>query len=204
MTPSRQSRQSHQPKRVPGRPRRGRPEDTRARLVAAATREFEQAGYGGTDSNRLARAAGYAPGVFYRHFGDKRALFLEVYREWVEREWTALASLERGAAAPQRARAIVDLVFAWHAEHRGLRRSLRALVASDDLVRAAYQQQRARQLDWLAELAPAMPRERAALLLYTVERAADGAADGEPAALGMDAGKLARELAKEITPFLKP
>ena len=39
------------------RPRRGSPDETRARLVAAAAAVFNQEGYDGTDSNKLARAA---------------------------------------------------------------------------------------------------------------------------------------------------
>src|SRR5439155_19483347 len=77
------------------RPRRGSPAETRARLVAAAAREFGRVGYDGTDSNRLARAAGYAPGTFYKHFADKRAIFLEAYRAWVTAEWVAIDRLLR-------------------------------------------------------------------------------------------------------------
>ncbi|MCC6998326.1 MAG: TetR/AcrR family transcriptional regulator [Deltaproteobacteria bacterium] len=189
--------------RPPPRPRRGTPEATRARLVACATREFARAGYLGTDSNRLARAAGYAPGVFYRHFRDKRALFLEVYRHFVEAEWQALTALPPGDPAT-RARAMVDIILGFHREWRGLRRSLHVLCASDPGVRRAYQRARARQLDWLAERAPHLPRERAALLLYLFERTSDGVAEGEPAALGLDPAELAAALAHELATALSP
>ena len=43
---------------VEPRRRRGSPDETRARLVAAAADEIERAGYHGTDTNRIARAAG--------------------------------------------------------------------------------------------------------------------------------------------------
>src|ERR1700733_4737197 len=64
------------------RPRRGSPEQTRDRLVAAAAKLFNQTGYHGTDSNRIAKAAGYSAGVFYKHFNDKRAIFLAAYEGW--------------------------------------------------------------------------------------------------------------------------
>lgn len=202
-----QPRQPQQPRPSPARPqprpRRGTPETTRARLIATATREFARAGYLGTDSNRLARAAGYAPGVFYRHFRDKRALFLEVYRNFVASEWQALTALPPGDPAT-RARAMVDIILGFHREWRGLRRSLHVLCAIDATVRRAYQRARARQLDWLAGRAPHLPRERAALLLYLFERTSDGVAEGEPAALGLDAAELATALAHELESALSP
>src|SRR5262245_38634771 len=72
------------------RPVRGTPDATRARLVAVAARTFNRDGYHGTDSNRLARAAGYAPGTFYKHFPDKRAIFVAAYESWVAAEWRAI------------------------------------------------------------------------------------------------------------------
>jgi AcrR family transcriptional regulator len=50
------------------RPRRGTPAQTRERLVAAAAILFNRAGYHGTDSNRIARAAGYSTGTFYLNY----------------------------------------------------------------------------------------------------------------------------------------
>ena len=68
------------------------PEETRSNLVAAAAKLFNSVGYYGTNSNRIARQAGYAPGTFYVHFADKLEIFLEVYRGWVESEWQAIAA----------------------------------------------------------------------------------------------------------------
>src|SRR5207237_2486008 len=59
---------------------------TRDRLVTTAMRVFNQVGFWGTDSNELARAAGYSPGTFYRHFADKRAIFLAAYQSWAAAE----------------------------------------------------------------------------------------------------------------------
>lgn len=185
------------------RPARGTPEETRARLVAAAAEVFEREGYGGTDSNRLARAAGYAPGTFYKHFPDKRALFLAVYEEWVTREWTALAAVlglgpaaKGTSAAPPgvRAATVVDLVLEHHRRFRGLRASLRALVATDDTVRDFYQAQRRRQLEWLGRGRAVERRVSDALTLFTLERAADALADGEADALGLPATELRAQL----------
>ena len=75
---------------VRSRPSRNRqPNKTRDALLEAAARIFNSAGYHGTDSNRIAREAGYAPGTFYVHFADKLAIFLEVYEGWVSTEWAS-------------------------------------------------------------------------------------------------------------------
>src|SRR6202453_5320178 len=68
-------------------PRRGTPEQTRARLVTTAGDIFNRVGYHGTDSNRIAKEAGYATGTFYKHFKDKREAFLAVYERWIAAEW---------------------------------------------------------------------------------------------------------------------
>jgi AcrR family transcriptional regulator len=176
------------------RPRRGRPAETRARLVAAAATVFNRSGYHGTDSNRLARAAGYAPGTFYKHFADKRAAFLAVYEAWVTAEWAEVERVVRATGdADERARRIVDMTVALHRRWRGLRASLRALVAADPEVRAFYRAQRRRQLGLMRALRPPAARrgrreEEDALLLFTLERVCDAIADGELRDIGLGVG----------------
>src|SRR5262245_6317198 len=118
------------------RPRRGTPAETRTRLVAAAAALINRVGYHGTDSNRIARAAGYAPGTFYKHFPDKRAILLAAYEEWVTAEWRAIeAALRAGGGATLLARRIVALALRLHRRWRGLRGSLLSLVTTDPQVR---------------------------------------------------------------------
>src|SRR6185503_20792385 len=77
-----------------GRPRAkaaGKPTD--ARLLAAAAKEFNQRGFDGTDTNRIARRAGFAPQTFYRWFQDKTEVFLAVYRTWEDQERAMLSKL---------------------------------------------------------------------------------------------------------------
>ena len=62
------------------------PEATRAALVRAALEVFNQVSFHDTDTNKLARAAGYSPGTFYRHFPDKRSIFLAAYALWLVEE----------------------------------------------------------------------------------------------------------------------
>jgi AcrR family transcriptional regulator len=169
-------------------------ERTRQRLLEAAGRVFNRSGYDGTDSNRLARAAGYAPATFYKHFADKRECFLQVYEGWVDAEWTALSEV-LAAGGNGMARELVDTVVRMHQKWRGLRGSLRGLLASDDKVRSFQRQQRCRQLELLADLRRrrrgmrARTRAEDAVLLLAMERTADALADGEIAAI--DAGATA-------------
>lgn len=193
-----------------GRRRRGTAESTRARLVAAGAEVFNRDGYHGTDSNRLARAAGYAPATFYKHFPDKQALFLAVYEAWVTAEWAAVERVVRTNLPPAaRAARIVAMVVALHRRWRGMRASLRALVATDAGARAFYRAQRRRQLQMLGALrAPHRPTrlvagrvagrvhraESDAVLLFTLERVADAIADGELVDLGLAVGPTVARL----------
>lgn len=185
------------------RPRRGAPKDTRERLVRAAAAIFERDGFDGTDSNAIARAAGYSPGTFYKHFADKRAIFLAVYEEWVTHEWNAIGrTLEETSDAGARAEAIVAMYLEHHRRWRGFRASLRALAAKDRAVRSFYLAQRRRQLELMASEAPSA-RAADVLLLYTLERAADGLADGEAGSLGIEAAELRALLVELVRRRLK-
>jgi len=174
----------------PPRPRRGAPADTRARLVAAAAEVFNRDGYHGTDSNRLARAAGYAPGTFYKHFADKRAAFVAVYERWVAAEWATIdEEVGRGHRRDLATRVVAD-ILRHHRRWRGVRASMLALVRTDAAVRAVYRRQRRRQLAMLRALrvrhgfrSRSAPED--AVLLYTLERTCDALADGETTALGL-------------------
>ena len=184
----------------PPRPRRGSPAATRARLVEAAARLFNRDGFHGTDSNRIARAAGYSPGSFYKHFADKRAVFLEVYEDWVTAEWQAVEQvIAAGGSAEVTAARIVALLLAFHRRWRGFRASLRALVATDAAARRCHRRQRARQLKLLREMrlrqrGPARSAEEDALLLFTLERVCAAAADGELRDLGLSTAAMVRRL----------
>jgi AcrR family transcriptional regulator len=164
---------------------------TRDLLLAAAARELNTHGYFGTDTNRIARAAGFAPATFYKHFDDKRAILLAVYDAWVDEEFSALADeLRRPGERASLAARIAALLIEHHRRWLGFRACLRALVATDAVVRRHHRRNRSRQLDLLAQLpggsVDPSRRARDAILLVTVERLCDAIADGELAALGVD------------------
>lgn len=184
------------------RPARGTPEETRDRLVAAAADVFERDGYHGTDSNALARAAGYSPGTFYKHFADKRAIFLAVYEAWVGATWrdveAALVAVHPSTVVA--AERVVEALLASHVRWRGFRRSLKLLSTTDDAVRAAFLDNRRRQLAGFEKLrghrpaAPRRTRAQDALLMFTLERACDAIADGEASGLRVLRVELVSEL----------
>jgi AcrR family transcriptional regulator len=178
-------------RRAAARRPRGTAGETRERLVRSAAGVFNRSGYHGTDSNRLARAAGYSPATFYKHFDDKRAIFLAAYEAWVTAEWSKVERLLREGGRPEaQATRIVDLVVAHHRRWRGLRASLRTLVAADATARAFYRAQRRRQLRMIDDLkvspkAKARRPEEDAMLLFTLERVCDAIAEGELRGLGL-------------------
>ena len=190
------------------RPRRGSPESTRERLVAAAAALFNRFGYEGTDSNRIARAAGYATGTFYKHFKNKKEIFLAAYQTWVSAEWKAIEMDLSAAGKPEEiAQRLVSTAIDFHTRWRGLRASLLQLVFSDQTVRRFYRAQRRRQLDVMAELRARIGgrphrREEDAIHLFTTERTYDAIANGEVEALGLDRAALVKSMVRRVLAVL--
>jgi AcrR family transcriptional regulator len=193
--------------RIP-RPRRGSPAQTRERLIAAAAKLFNRVGYHGTDSNRIAREAGYSTGVFYKHFADKREIFLAAYETWVVSEWKAVeGELALGGGPEATARRLVALTLDFHTRWRGLRASLTELVFTDAKVKRFYRYQRRRQLDLMARIrceigAPPHRREDDAIHLFTMERTGDAIAQGELQDLGLDGEVVIEALVKKVAALL--
>jgi AcrR family transcriptional regulator len=158
---------------------------TAARLVAAAAKEFNRSGFSGTDTNKIARRAGYAPQTFYRWFRDKTEIFLAVYRLWEEQERRQLGDLLARKAPSER---IVEAIVSHHRAHRIFRRSLRQLTLEDPVVRRARAETRLRQIERirnsLGRAAPTLAES--ATILFQMERLSDAIADDEFADLGVN------------------
>jgi AcrR family transcriptional regulator len=187
------------------------PEETRSKLVEAAGKLFNSVGYFGTDSNRIAREAGYAPGTFYVHFADKREIFLEVYRGWVSSEWRAIAAAiapEQGAGARSQSLRIAQAVLRHHREWRMFRKSLRALTVTDERVHQARVGERARQIAQTSELlrsrgiSQTPARIYANLLLFEI--LCDAVADGDTEVLGLKEREILARLAADVDALLDP
>ena len=154
-------------------------------LVGAASEEFRAHGFLGTDTNKIARRAGFAPQTFYRWFADKTEIFIAVYDAWVKEEFDLVEALIGGNASNRR---LIDAAIAHHRAYRMFRRSLRQLALEDLKVRQARAASRLGQIRRIkAWLEPASPSAEAiALFILENERLCDAIADDEIADLGLD------------------
>ena len=173
---------------------------TREKLLEAARTAFNSTGYYGTDTNKIAEAAGYAPATFYKHFADKRAIFLEVYRTWVLSEWDGIwsAARDEGASTSPERRILMG-VLEHHRKWAVFRKHLRALTLLDEDVHAVRLEQRRLQLDSLEKLARSQGstktlREHMIFVQMAVEKTCDMIADGELESLDIDVEPVVREL----------
>ncbi len=158
--------------------------DTRRLLIDAAAAEFNEAGFDGTDSNRIARRAGFAPQTFYRWFQDKAEIFIEVYRQWQAEEVAILKEL-LSASAPDEA--LADACVAHHRAYLQFRRSLRQLSYEDARVRDARAESRKRQIVFIRSFGSVDASDEAsvAAVLLQLERLSDALAEGEFEDMGM-------------------
>lgn len=175
--------------------------DTKVKLIAAAAAEFNNHGFAGTDTNRIARAAGFAPQTFYRHFADKTAIFIRVYEQWQHDEREKIAAAMRAVPENEaQALAIAETLLAAHREWAVFRRSLRLLALEDGRVRAARATSRRTQLLALgSDDGDHWPESVAALM--TVERLCDAAADREIDDLSIAREPWVRLVAKALRPL---
>jgi AcrR family transcriptional regulator len=165
------------------KPRKARDaQESRRMLVEAAAQIFNSDGFHGTDTNRIAKAAGYTPGTFYTHFPDKRAIFLEVYRGWVDAELIDIAAGLKFKGPDLRER-LAKTILNHHKKWRTFRASLRALYAIDPEIRIARLAQRGRQIDAVTTISVEAGREplsrsRIYCNLLLLEAICDSIADG--------------------------
>ncbi len=176
---------------------------TRTRLLEAAALEFNEHGFASTDTNRIARRAGFAPQTFYRWFTDKTAVFIAVYQVWEDEEREMLGALLARKASTRR---LVTAVVAHHKAHKVFRRSLRRLALEDPLVRRARSDSRARQIEQIRQWQQ-RPKADAALLavaLFKLERLADALAEDELEDLGLRTHAVENALAEIIDALRNP
>ncbi len=165
---------------------------TQDRLVGAAAAEFRERGFDGTDSNKIARRAGFAPQTFYRWFKDKTEIFVAVYRAWEEEERRFVGDLVRRQAGDA---AVIEAAIKHHRDYLHFRRSLRALALQDPVVRKARAESRLRQIERIERAsAGGLTRDDIAVRLLELERLSDALAEGEIADMGLDEEAARRRL----------
>ncbi len=160
--------------------------------------EFNEHGFSGTDSNRIARRAGFAPQTFYRWFKDKIEIFVAVYRAWEDAEAADVGPLLSRDAPVE---AVVQAGINHHRGYLRFRRSLRQLAVEDPVVRAARAASRLRQIQQIRVWAsrPDARDEEIAAQLLQIERLTDAVAEGELADMGVTENGARAELARIIT-----
>jgi AcrR family transcriptional regulator len=188
------------PRRKPGRPPRtaqGDGPDTATALLQAAAAEFVEQGFDDTDTNRIARRAGFSPQTFYHHYSDKLDIFIRVYQAWEEAEKSMLDALLTDQAP---ARQIAERCVASHGSFMTFRRSLRRLAQSEVRVRQARADSRLAQIASIRQQHPSSPEEaKLAALLVQIERLTEALAEGELHDLNLDEGPAYEALAELIT-----
>jgi len=61
-----------------------RSEETRARILEAAVKQFSSSGYDAASVDDICAEAGVSKGAFYHHFPSKQAVFLTLFEDWLK------------------------------------------------------------------------------------------------------------------------
>jgi AcrR family transcriptional regulator len=158
------------PRRVYRSPRRGaQAQDTRRRIVAAATEQFASAGYLATTMRSIAAAAGVSVASIELAFGSKARLLKAAIDVAIVGDHNPVAVLDRDwAAAAMATTTVHDFLIA-------VGRTLRpAMTRSAGLVLAAYDA--AGTDPALRELAEQLSTQRAATVAWIIDGIRDRAA----------------------------
>ena len=98
-------------------------EATRARLLAAAAREFGRVGLERASVDAISLAAGFAKGTIYNYFTSKEELFLAVVEE-ASRQAMGVGAAPRDASARERLEATVAGFCIWAGQQEAFARVL--------------------------------------------------------------------------------
>jgi AcrR family transcriptional regulator len=178
-------------------------ESTAKRIVNAAMTEFCECGYFATDSNKIARRAGFAPQTFYRWFQDKTEVFLAAYKQWSDHEIQLLAMLPLGTLSSEQ---IIDIVVRHHREYLLFRRSLRQLSVEHPAVRQARAENRLQQLAFFQSRLEHGENNKAeiATTMLQIERLADALAEDEFVDLGVQENDVRLTMKNLVKRLINP
>jgi TetR/AcrR family transcriptional regulator, ethionamide resistance regulator len=147
-------------------------QETRERIVAAATELIRRRSYSELNVGELMREAGFGESgrtIFYRHFDDLGDLLVRASREAIDALYSAQRPAEDPAAGSVRdvVRPAIENAVDVYRRHGPLLRAVVEAAASDEQVAAGHNAMR-RQFDGLVESAM---RERGLDLPYLAETA---------------------------------
>lgn len=93
-------------------PKRRRREETRERLLEAATSVFAQHGFDRSTVDEVVREAGFSKGAFYVHFESKEDLFWAMLEERIDRQHDAFKkAVDHAQPVAENVRTILHAVF---------------------------------------------------------------------------------------------
>lgn len=135
---------------------------SRDALLQAAARQFRERGYDGVGVDQLSHAAGVTSGSFYKHFGTKAEVLLEVARAGIDRVAARIRNLRSSPDVDRKGGWLNDLASLHtsgdHLREVGRGCNLPALtpeiVRADVQVKGAYQESVERAVDAMMESPP--------------------------------------------------
>ncbi|MGH2965039.1 MAG: TetR/AcrR family transcriptional regulator [Solirubrobacterales bacterium] len=127
-------------------------EETRARIVAAATALVRELSYAELSVGVIMERAGLERTIFYRHFDDLADLLMQTGREAIEELYATQVDLSaaRDGAEPDAVRAAIEPAVAVYRRHGPLLRALAEGAAADSEVAAGQARIRRRFDDLVA------------------------------------------------------
>jgi AcrR family transcriptional regulator len=127
-------------------------EETRARIVAAATELVRELSYAELSVGVIMERAGLERTMFYRHFDDLAALLMRTGRDAIEELYATQVDLSaaRDGAEPEAVRAAIEPAVAVYRRHGPLLRALAEGAAADTEVAAGQARIRRRFDDLVA------------------------------------------------------
>jgi AcrR family transcriptional regulator len=124
-------------KKMPSAPKQKRAEQTREKIIEAATDLFSKDGFHAVSSKKIAKKANVAIGTFYNHFKDKKSLLFEIRRRHAkavhEKIGENLARILNDNLADGRklVQELVQQTLKMHSFSQDLHRELTALAYTD-------------------------------------------------------------------------
>jgi TetR/AcrR family transcriptional regulator, ethionamide resistance regulator len=134
-------------------------QQSRERIVAAATELVRHTSYAELSVDEVMREAGFGRTIFYRHFDDLADLLMRAGREAIEELFEAHRALAEAhlGDGPEMIREVIEPAVAVFERHGPLLRAIAEAAASDEQVAAGQEAMRERFDELLAAALREMP-----------------------------------------------
>ena len=144
-----------------------KPEETRERILQAATKVFADRGFGGARVRLIAQEAGVNVATLSYHFGDKRGLYGTVVQHFLKQSTESITQLSFSGS--DWATQLIRQIWEYTEEHReGARLLMRHMLDADHLQMACIQGIGLADLDVILANSVGIEPQRARLLLHSL------------------------------------